>query len=157
VRTFAVLGLLAALTAILAVGGVAVWNHGRNAYWWGTSDSQRVLLDDPMSAPDLLGLTLIREDIAGPVGVTEMASGAYVHRWFDPAGRPEQVLAELGAYAAAHGWRQEVGLSSANAWVGAKDLGGPTEGNLIINLERTDGGVAKASEATAVRVSVTYF
>lgn len=156
VRAFALLGLGALLVVLLAVGGVALWNHGRNAYWWGTSDAQQHLLDDPMAARDLLGLTLVREDVARPVGIATMPKGAYVHHWFDPAGRPEQVLAELGALAATQGWTQRADLTDSTVWVATKEVSGPLEARLIISLEGIDGQVAAASEADVVRVSLIY-
>jgi hypothetical protein len=105
----------------------------------------------------LLGLTLLREDMSEAVGFAGMPKAPFVHHSFSPRDRPQQVLAELGAYAAAHGWRQEVALSDDTTWVGRKDVHGPNVASLIIHLEGIDGRHTTASEGEAVSVFLDYY
>ena len=76
--------LIGAVVTVLLVGGVTIWDYGRNASWWGTSDTMRVLLDDPLASPDLLKLTLVGSDQSRPAGPFGKPRPDFASHWYKP-------------------------------------------------------------------------
>lgn len=98
---------------LLVVVGLGVWNHGRNAYWWGTSDRMRVLLSDPLASTTLLGLPLLRHEQTEPVGPLGKPNGDFVTNVFaSDVGELQQTQSRIVDEAERVGWTRDPNSSS---------------------------------------------
>lgn len=142
------------VVVLALVAGLGVWNLGRSRWWWGTSDAQQALLSDPMAAPDLDGLTLLYAEEAQPVGVAGKSPGAFVKHWFEPRLDAVAQVADLGSYAAAHGWMQDPTRSNESVWLGSRrtESGSAT---LVVAVEGARGPALREGMDGKVRVFLT--
>ncbi|MDD4872048.1 MAG: hypothetical protein PHR77_15940 [Kiritimatiellae bacterium] len=145
---------LITILVLCAVAGLALWNHGRNSGWWGTSDAQRTLLTDAMAARDLDGLTLVRSEESQPVGVGGKSPGAYVFHWFTPRGDAATEVETLGRLATEAGWVRDATRSHGTTWLGTRRT--PSgEATLVIAVEGADRPAVAEGMEGKVRVFLT--
>jgi hypothetical protein len=101
--------------------GVSVWEYGRDHYWWGKSDAQKVLEADPMAATEFEGLTLVHSERPHIEFLQMKAPAAGVSNWFKSDGT-DKTFKTLIALAKSHGWQELYGTDvDDEAWVGVKE------------------------------------
>lgn len=155
-RSLLIWTVLILVLAATVIGVRLIWQYGRNtAHWWGTSDSTKVLLADPMAAPDLLGLRLISHEQTQHVGLTDKAGPAYVINTFDTGDADAaEIQRQLLEFAQARGWTPTPDTSTAEYLNASRRADDCT--SLAVSIEQVDPSESAADRLGTVRVSLHF-
>lgn len=144
-----------AIASAVVLMSFFVWEHGRNRDWWGMSDAQKALLSDPMAAQELDGLSLARQEVSKPAGITGKSPGPFVRHWFDPQGEAGAAKARLIKVAQAQGWKHDATRSDSISWLAFKQTPHGTA-VLVIAVDGPPGPEFGEGMAGNIRVFLTY-
>lgn len=141
---------------VLLLAGKAVWDYGRNTpHWWGTSDSTKVLLADPMSSTDLPGLTLVEHEQTEHAGLTGKPGAVHVVNTFSTGDlSADEARTRLLGDAESHGWTFDPATSTENYSNAKKEYGHCS--TLFLTIATDPESVPSANGLGLVRVTVQF-
>lgn len=140
---------------LLLLTGLGVWNYGRNAYWWGTSDRMRVLLSDPMASTALLGLPLLSHEQTEPVGLTGKPNGDFVTNVFaSKGGTIQQTQSSVVQEAERVGWTPNPTSSSPLSQNFSRNT--QDGASLLLSVAPLFPGDQEIGDQPGVRVALSY-
>lgn len=95
------------IVAIFGLGVLSIfgWNYGRNEYLWGDSDRELQMVNDPMMAQNLAGMTLVRSDRPEPEGFSIEPAPIQVINWYKADGDLDKQLRVIAEKAVSLGWK----------------------------------------------------
>jgi hypothetical protein len=150
--------------AIFGMGllSIFVWNYGRNHYLWGDSNRELELVNDPMMAQNLAGMTLVRSDRPEPEGFSIESAPIQVTNWYKADGNLDEQLRVIAEKAVSLGWKgfdpnydtiydggtsiidltkHSGGFNEQGSWLGAKNYHSKVRVETWLRVG-VDGGVA---------------
>ncbi len=117
---------------IVALAGLAVWEHGRNQQWWGETDLLKALKASPLADEQLVGHQHIPTEQSEPVGFMGLRKADFYDIWYDPGTEdPVRVRDQIIALAQRDGFSPDPATS--------------TDHYINLSLTGSDGSVMRAS------------
>lgn len=148
------------VVAVIGIGvlSIFVWNYGRNQYLWGDSDRELSMVNDPMLADNLLGMTLVRSDRPEPEGFSIEPAPIEITNWYKADGDLDKQLHAIAEKAVSLGWKgfdpnYDTIYEDGTSIIDQSILYGTNEANgmNIIDLTKHSGGFNEQGSWLAVK------